>query len=427
MQSTHARPAAPRPAATVVLLRPGPDGLEVLLTHRPASMAFAGDMHVFPGGAVDPSDGDPGDPRAFEVAAVRELFEEAGVLLAEPRGTPPNPVDVGVARQALLDMAHTIGEVAERLDVELRTDLLAPLSRWVTPPFVERRFDVRFFAAELPSGMEPSFVGDEVVADRWLTPRAALAAMAAGEIGLWVPTAVTLQQLEHVETFAQIRERLAPGTAAQIEVVEDSAGITRIVLPEAGAVPGQDVNAYLVGRRELVVVDPGDPSDAAADALMGIASMRGARIVGIMLTSAEPDHAAGTESLAGRLDAPVYAGPAAGHVLAVPIRPVHHGDDLPVGDIRLTVLESPGPRPDHVALIAPEEGAVLAGDLLGGGPSRAVVGPPDVPAWLVSLDRLANLAPSRLLPGHGDPPDDSSAAIEGMRAALLARGPDIRA
>ncbi|MDQ6795162.1 MAG: NUDIX domain-containing protein, partial [Chloroflexota bacterium] len=174
----------PRPAATVVLLRPGPDGLEVLLTHRPATMAFAGDMHVFPGGAVDPADGDPLDPAAFEVAAIRELFEEAGVLLADPRGTPPTPHDVAVAREALLDRAHTIFEVAARLHLELRTDLLVPLSRWVTPPFVERRFDVRFFAAELPAGIEPSFVGGEVIADRWLTPRAALAARAAREIGM---------------------------------------------------------------------------------------------------------------------------------------------------------------------------------------------------------------------------------------------------
>lgn len=412
----------PRPAATVVLLRPGPDGLEVLLTHRPATMAFAGDMHVFPGGAVDAADGDPEDPAAFEVAAIRELFEEAGVLLADPRGTPPTPHDVAVAREALLDRAHTIAEVAERLNLELRTDLLVPLSRWVTPPFVERRFDVRFFAAELPAGIEPSFVGDEVIADRWLTPRAALAARAAGEIGMWVPTTVTLQQLEHVERFAQIKDRLTPGEPGAISSAEEAPAILRVALPEAGGVQGQEVNAYLVGRRDFVVVDPGDPSDAAAEALLGAAQLRGGGVVGIVLTSSDPSHAAGAEALAGRIEVPVYAGPGAGQALAFSVEEFQHAAALPVGDVVLTVLAAPGPRPDHVALVAAEEGAVFAGDLVGPGASRSISGPPDVPAWLASLDRLANLAPRLVLPGHGEPPSGPVAAIDARRRELLEGG-----
>jgi glyoxylase-like metal-dependent hydrolase (beta-lactamase superfamily II)/8-oxo-dGTP pyrophosphatase MutT (NUDIX family) len=389
----------PRPASTVVLLRPGLGGLEVLLTHRPATMAFAGDMHVFPGGAVDGADGT--GEAGFEVAALRELFEEAGVLLAEPRGKSPVPETVAAARAALLDGSATFVEVLEGLDVTPRFDLLAPLSQWVTPPFVERRFDVRFFAAELPADTEASFVGDEVFAHRWLTPRAALEARAAGEIGMWVPTSATLQQLEHVTSLDDIRTRLAPGEPTTIRLVEESDDVVRIVLPGAGAVPGQEVNAYLVGRHDLVVIDPGDPSDAAADAVLALAAEREAQIAGIVLTSPEPDHAAGAEALAGRIHVPVFAGIGAGRWLPYEVRELRDRDTVPVGDIPLTAIATPGPRAEHVALVAPETASFFVGDLVGPGPSRAILGPPDAPAWLTSLDRLGALAPRSLFPAHG--------------------------
>jgi ribonuclease/clavin/mitogillin len=396
----------PRPASTVVLLRPGVDGLEILLTHRPATMAFAGDMHVFPGGAVDPADG--GGDAAFEVAALRELFEEAGILLAEP--AVPSAA-LGDARALLLDRSATLAEVADRLEVTLRFDLLAPLSRWVTPPFVERRFDVRFFAAQLPPHVEPSFVGDEELAHRWLTPRAALEARAAGEIGMWVPTSATLQQLEHVTSFADVRRRLAPGDLAPIRLVEESADIVRVVLPGAGAVAGQEVNAYVVGRHELVVIDPGDPSDAAADAFLALATGRQARIAGIVLTSPEPDHAAGAEALAGRIDVPVFAGVGAARWLPYDVQELRDGHVVPVGDTPLTAIATPGPRTEHVAYVAADSASVFVGDLVGPGPSRAIVAPRDDVAARASLDRVAELAPRSLFPAHGDPPAGATPAI----------------
>jgi ribonuclease/clavin/mitogillin len=386
----------PRPASTVVLLRPGRDRPEVLLTHRPATMAFAGDMHVFPGGAVDPEDG--GGDAAFEVAALRELFEEAGILLAEPAVASAALVD---ARAALLDRSATLAEVSDSLEVTLRFDLLAPLSRWVTPPFVERRFDVQFFAAELPAEAEASFVGEEVVAHRWLTPRAALEARAAGEIGMWVPTSATLQQLEYVTSFDEIRGRLAPGDLAPIRLVEESAEVVRVVLSGAGAVPGQEVNAYVVGRHELVVVDPGDPSDAAADAFLALATGRHARIAGIVLTSPEPDHAAGAEALAGRIDVPVFAGVGAARWLPYDVTELRDGDVVPVGDVSMTALATPGPRAEHVAYVAPETTPLFVGDLIGPGPSRAIVAPRDEAAARASLDRVASLSPRKMYPAHG--------------------------
>jgi ribonuclease/clavin/mitogillin len=419
----------PRPAATVVLLRHSAGGLEVLLTQRPATMAFAADMHVFPGGALDAGDGDPraaarsrlasdGEDAAARAAAVRELFEEAGVLLAAAHGAWPSAEPLAEARAALLDGSATIADVAETLDLELRTDLLAPLSRWVTPPFVDRRFDVRFFAAELPAAATPSFVGGEVAAHRWLTPRAALDERAAGRIGLWVPTSATLQQLEHVRSFDEIRERLGPRRPEGIRVVVEEPGVVRVVLPGAGGVAGQSVSAYVVGRREVLVVDPGDPSDAAAEALLEAARTRDATIVGVALTHADPDHAAGAEALAGRIGVPIFAGSGAGHDLPHDLTELADGGAVPVGDVDLRVLATPGRRAHHIALVA--DGFLIAGDLVGPGPSHSILGPADVPAWLASLDRLAALGPRRLLPGHGDPPSDSAAAIRAEQARLRA-------
>jgi glyoxylase-like metal-dependent hydrolase (beta-lactamase superfamily II)/8-oxo-dGTP pyrophosphatase MutT (NUDIX family) len=359
-------------------------------------MAFAGDMHVFPGGAVDPADGE-GDA-AFEVAALRELFEEAGILLAEP--AVPSAA-LGDARASLLDRSTTLAEVADELNLRLRFDLLAPLSRWVTPPFVDRRFDVQFFAAELPADSEASFVGDEVFAHRWLTPRAGLDARAAGEIGMWVPTSATLQQLEHVTSFRDIRGRLAPGNLAPIRLVEEAADVVRVVLSGAGAVPGQEVNAYVVGRHELVVVDPGDPSDAAADAILAVAAGRHARIAGIVLTSPEPDHAAGAEALAGRIAVPVFAGVGAARWLPYDVRELRDGDVVPVGDTPLTAIASPGPRAEHVAYVQADNASVFVGDLVGPGPSRAILAPRDEAAARASLDRVASLSPRSLFPAHG--------------------------
>jgi len=432
---------APRPAATVVLLRPGPGGLELLLTQRPSTMVFAPDLHVFPGGAVDEGDAAPDavarsvvDPAAAaralggdltphqaigaHVAAIRELWEEAGVALVRPRGLAAQAPAMRDARSALQAGTATIGEVAGKLDLELRTDLLVPLSRWVTPPFVGRRFDARFFVAELPPATEPSFAPDEVVAYRWASPRAALDAMAAGEIDLWVPTSATLQQLEHARSIGEIRGQLAPGPSGPIRFDEIEPALVRAVLPGAGGIGGQHVNAYVVGRHELVVVDPGDPSEAAADALLTLAASRGGRIAAVAITHADPDHAAGAEALALRLAVPLYGGTRSGHDLPAHVRELADGDPVPVGDVALVALATPGPRPDHTAFVAAELGAVLVGDLVGPGPSRSIPGPADGRAWLASLERVEALAARRLLPGHGEPPADPTTALDTQRRRL---------
>jgi 8-oxo-dGTP pyrophosphatase MutT (NUDIX family) len=212
-------PAEPRDAATVMLLREAADGLEVYMLRRQASMAFAAGAYVFPGGSVDARDADeevawtgpdaaewgrifdapPALARALVCAAVRETFEESGVLLA---GESADSVvadtsgdDFEADRQALLDRSISLAELLGRRNLVLRADLLRPWSRWITPVIEPRRYDTRFFAAALPAGQRTRDVGGEASEVAWVAPQQALKAGERGEIRLFPPTAVTLSEL----------------------------------------------------------------------------------------------------------------------------------------------------------------------------------------------------------------------------------------
>lgn len=220
--------ADPRDAATVVLLRPAPAGagIEVLLLCRGRRMDFAPGAHVFPGGSVDPRDGELagftdeaelsevlGLPlsrcRAVVGAAVRETFEECGVLLAGDRSGPPDPAD----RAALLAGTDSLADLLSRRGLTVRGDLLIPWGRWITPEVSDRRYDTWFFVAAMPEGQVAdaglSVPGDGVAeADSavWLAPGEALREARTGAMTLLPPTAVTLAELA---SFASVAEVLA--------------------------------------------------------------------------------------------------------------------------------------------------------------------------------------------------------------------------
>ena len=218
-------PPTPRDAATVMLLRPagadgadGADGggVEVLMLRRVAAMKFAPGAYVFPGGSVDPADSDPEvgwhgpDPaefgrrlgaaaemaRALVCAAVRETFEESGVLLAGTPGGGPLAVPAGSSwesdRKALIAGEVTLAQLLSRRGLVLRADLLVPWTRWITPEGEPRRFDARFFAAALPAGQLATGHAAESDHTAWLRPADAIAAARVGEISLLPPTATTL-------------------------------------------------------------------------------------------------------------------------------------------------------------------------------------------------------------------------------------------
>jgi 8-oxo-dGTP pyrophosphatase MutT (NUDIX family) len=249
-----------RHSATVVLLRDGADGLEAYLLRRVTSMAFAAGMHVFPGGSVDPRDeslpplcwaGPPAEvwtqvltaqqplARALVCAAVRETFEETGVLLASGPGAD---VLAEVAddsweadRQALLDRSSSLAAMLTRRQLQLRADLLRPWAHWITPEIEPRRYDTRFFVAAMPAGQRTRDVGGEADAVAWLRPRDALEAAAAGEVGLLPPTAFTLTELIGYDSVAAV---LAAADARDV----------RPVLPQI-VISGEDAIVLLPGER----------------------------------------------------------------------------------------------------------------------------------------------------------------------------------
>jgi 8-oxo-dGTP pyrophosphatase MutT (NUDIX family) len=186
-------PVPPRQAASVILLRGGEQALEVLLVRRTPKARFMGGVWVFPGGAIDAAEGEGEGAR--RAAAVRELREEAGIVIEDP---------------------------AE----------LVAFSRWITPAQVQIRFDTHFFLAVSPAGQEPVVDGEECVELNWYAPAVALAAHRAGELALVFPT---IKHLEQLGAFASVAELLAYARGREVEPVEPrvvlEGEVARILLP----------------------------------------------------------------------------------------------------------------------------------------------------------------------------------------------------
>jgi 8-oxo-dGTP pyrophosphatase MutT (NUDIX family) len=222
-------PPPARRAATVVLLRDAaaPGGVEAYLLRRAASMAFAAGAYAFPGGSVDPRDAEAAprwagpspeewgerlgvpaeDARAVVCAAVRETFEECGVLLAGPDAASVvadvSGPDWAAARAALEARELSFGEFLAREGLVLRSDLLGAWSRWITPEWQDRRFDTWFFVAALPEGQRAAETVGEADRVEWLPPQAAVAAYESGEFSMLPPTAATLRELTPCGSVAE--------------------------------------------------------------------------------------------------------------------------------------------------------------------------------------------------------------------------------
>ena len=266
-------PAVPRDAATVILLRPAASGVEAFLLRRTAELEFAPGAYVFPGGSVDARDADetigwvgpapadfaglldvpPDRARALVCAAVRETFEESGVLLAgsSPADLVSDSAALAADRHALLTGSASLSEVLGRRGLLLRADLLTPWARWITPEASPRRFDTSFFAAALPPGQTataaPEGFGDhadpgESESGTWLGPATALEAAQAGEITLLPPTAVTLGELAVHQDVAGIMARHRVITPRLPKVVVQD-GQARLAMPQVGEErPGDGVS-----------------------------------------------------------------------------------------------------------------------------------------------------------------------------------------
>ncbi|NBE49870.1 NUDIX hydrolase [Streptomyces boluensis] len=219
-------PVTPRRAATVMLLKDTADGPAVHMLRRRASMAFAGGAYAYPGGGVDPRDDErlvawagpsreewaerlgvtAAEAQAVVCAAVRETYEEAGVLLAGPTAdsvvTDTTGADWEADRAALVARELSFAEFLDRRGLVLRGDLLGAWTRWITPEFEPRRYDTWFFVAALPEGQRTRNASTEADRTVWIRPADAAAGYDRGELLMMPPTVATLRQLGPYPTAA---------------------------------------------------------------------------------------------------------------------------------------------------------------------------------------------------------------------------------
>ncbi|HQT78175.1 MAG: NUDIX hydrolase [Rhodospirillales bacterium 20-64-7] len=225
--------AIPRPAATILLLRDGQDGIEVFMVVRHHEIAFAAGALVFPGGRVEDADRDlaaridpavapVGASMPFRIAAIRETFEECGVLLARPRGSD-NLIDAetlrGVEarhRGALNDGAIGFEAMLLAEDLVPATNLLVPFAHWITPANQPKRYDTHFFLAEAPAEHLAVHDGREAVESIWISPSRALADAEAGRFKLIF---ATFKNLEKLARFTAVPEALQAAQRSTIVTV----------------------------------------------------------------------------------------------------------------------------------------------------------------------------------------------------------------
>lgn len=458
-------PAAPRPAATVLLLRDGPAGLEVLMTRRSATASFAPGAYVFPGGAIDAADAQShalaarratqGDLHLTQaIAAIRESFEELGILLA--RHADGNPVQAGEV--AALDRHAPFAAQCRERGLVLAADEVFVLAHWITDRDLPRRFDVPFLVARMPADQVPAADEAEQFEPVWVRPADALARHQAGQFFMIFPTIRTLERLQqHASVDAVLaacaqeqplwtscpRAGFVQGAEARFMEHETAYGelalvspdgqlvhhldwqtdqpvrllknVARLTAPNPGVMTGPGTNAYIVGdpHSGYIVIDPG-PADPAHQERLWRATNGDVRL--IVCTHSHADHSPGARPLQAlcRTNPPILGLPSAPTARPGsdfrPDRVLGDGEILTVtgegGTHRLRAIHTPGHAANHVCLVLMEDGLLFSGDHILNG-STTVVDPPDgdMTAYLESLDRLARACEEfgveSILPAHG--------------------------
>ncbi len=458
-------PAPLRNAATVLLLRDTANGIKVLMTRRSMTASFAPGAYVFPGGGIDAADTlahGQSTRRATQsdlhltqaIAAIRESFEELGVLLARHAdGSHVTTADI-----AALDRKAPFAAQCNALGLTLAGADVFVLAHWVTDRDLPRRFDVPFLVARMPEGQEPVADETEQFEPEWIRPADALARHAAGKFFIIFPTIRTLERLQHYATVDSVLQACASeqplwtscpragflaGKEArymeheppygELELVSPDGQIVhpldwqtgapvkllknvmRLTAPNPGVMTGPGTNSYLVGDAHSghTVIDPG-PADM--DHLARLYHAAGGYIRTIVCTHSHPDHSPGAKPLQALC---VAAGRPAPPILGLPSAPTARADSAftpdrlllnnellaPVfigleADLTLKtsqnshtlkVLHTPGHAANHLCLVLLEDGLLFSGDHILNG-STTVINPPDgnMNAYLNSLDLLSN-------------------------------------
>ncbi len=487
--------AVPRHAASLIVLRDAPDGMQVLLLRRADR---PGDQNsgatVFPGGLLDAADRGhyerchglddgaasarlalPRDGLHYYVAAVRECFEEAGLLVGvDADGRPIDLARVPAAelwelRKSLHANRIGMAEVCERLGARLAVDQLAYLSHWITPLGMPKIFDTRFFVTRLPAGQQALHDSLEAVDLLWLTPAQALDP--ARGLKLMNVTERTLRHLAAFDAAQPVidaaraarvvpvtRPRVAasadgarsvvnPGQPAYAEIgrldpkghgrvcdelvpgrpVWLSPRVLRVTAPNGSLMTGPGTNSYFIGSPggdDWALLDAGPDDAGHVQALLAAAPGRISRLI---VTHTHKDHSPAVAALQ-RATGARSCGRIADHPewqdgSFIPDQALADGERLPIGDgVTLRVIHTPGHASNHLCFLLEEERLLFTGDHLMQG-STVVINPPDgdMAVYLASLERLLAEDLEWLAPGHGFLIDEPHAVVRKTVAHRLAR------
>ena len=489
-------PAPLRPAATVLLLRDGPQGIEVLMTRRSMTASFAPGAYVFPGGGIDTADAQAHGmaqrrPKQSDmhltqaIAAIRESFEELGVLFARHAdGRWADAHDI-----AAIDRKGPFAAQCQARGLSLAAEQVFVLAHWITDRDLPRRFDVPFLVARMPEGQTPVADESEQFEPVWVRPADALTRHEAGDFFMVYPTIRTLERLKAFATVdavlqacavndeplwtscpragwlagneARYMEHEAPfGELALVtpdgqihhhldwrtdQAVPLLQNVQRLTAPNPGVMTGPGTNSYLVGdpNTGYIAIDPG-PADH--DHLQRIWRAADGQIKAIVCTHSHPDHSPGAAPLQALCThKPPILGLASkptsrANSRFTPERELADGEKLVLqgigaqGEIThtLRVVHTPGHAANHLCLVLEEDGLLFSGDHVLNG-STTVIDPPDghMGDYLASLDKLAAACKAGgiefILPAHGHVLGFAHQAITHLKAHRLKREAKIAA
>jgi glyoxylase-like metal-dependent hydrolase (beta-lactamase superfamily II)/8-oxo-dGTP pyrophosphatase MutT (NUDIX family) len=410
------------PQAASVLLAPAPGSAEVFVVARAAALRFLGGFLAFPGGKVHGSDHElaRATPRLTvqHVAAVRELFEEIGVLLArDAAGAYPTAAcGLALSRKRLIDEQLTFNQLLAERELHLRPEDLTFAGSLVTPPFSPYRFDTAFYVAVLPPGQSAEVWPGELTEGAWHSAERVLADWTAGDNLVSPPTIALLQAIQG-RPIDELPERLCPLldelAAGVIHPIWFSPAVRMIPLFSDGLPPSTHTNAYLVGSDPAYLLDPGASDAAEQGRLFDL--LDGRSLAGVVLTHHHPDHIGAANACAQRYGIPILAHPWTAQALHGRIEVqqfLHDGDCLDLGTTpdgkgrwHLQAIHTPGHAPGHLCFWEPHYRLLFAGDMISTLSSVLIPPPPegDLAVYLDSLRRLRTLPARLLLPAHGSP------------------------
>lgn len=477
-----------RPAATLVLTRNTSEGLEVLLLQRTWDAVFLPGYFVFPGGAVDAQEPHgrehalgPGDAEISQImsvdeggadymlAAVRECFEEAGILVAVDKQGNPVSGDHSVHgdRESVFRGELSLADVCRKHGLSIPLDRLAYLSHWITPPGPPRRFDTRFFVTTAPEGQLACHDGVETIDHVWIRPEDALEHHRSGRRLLGLPTIRTLRVLSDFGTTDALMRyahanppepypskpwpalkngrpvTLDPGSPAydeatkldpegegltQAEVVpgdpvEVAAGVIRLTAPNPGMMTGPGTNTYLLGHERFTVIDPGPANETHIERILEVT---GGVIDQVLVTHTHQDHSPAVAALKKRTGCRVFGWPAPegasqDQTFRADDEP-EHGDLIVTEAGILRVLHTPGHASNHLCYLLTDQALLFSGDHIMQG-STVVINPPDgdMKAYIESLYDLLAESIHYIAPAHGFVMGQPEAVIDFLITHRLSR------